>query len=237
MADHPRVGFNADEGKIQIEIAGLTEPKSDKAKRIISEDLSELVAAVVQDKETIAHGVFDGEMREMGQEITQIQVGKIVRERHPDLDESDQEAIRQRVVAAMVFVQEAKRSIVKESSSEGYQAERLNTAIVDGVRRFAMSVKELDIDLIDSINPFGEAYAILSHAMTPERFAEIQAIIEKKRIAITSEEAKMLAVRASMFKKDRDRFPSATSPDAWERRMAEGAAAFLRFKKDGLYDR
>jgi superfamily II DNA or RNA helicase len=230
------VGFNAEEGKIQIEIAGLAEPKSEQAKRIISEDLNELVAAVVQDKETIEHGVFDGEMREMGQEITQIQVGKIVRERHPDLDENDQEAIRQRVVAAMVFVQEAKRAMVKEPG-EGYQAERLNTAIIDGVRRFAMSVKELDIDLIDSINPFGEAYAILSHAMTPERFAEIQAIIEQKRIAITPDEAKMLAVRASTFKKDRGRFPSATSPDPWERRMAEGAAAFLKFKADGHYDR
>jgi hypothetical protein len=133
-------------------------------------------------------------------------------------------------------VQEAKRAMVKESEKE-YQVERQNTAIIDGVRRFAMSVKELDIDLIDSINPFGEAYAILSHAMTPERFAEIQAIIEQKRIAITPDEAKMLAVRASMFKKDRDRFPSATSPDPWERRMAEGAAAFLRFRADGQYER
>ena len=59
------VGFNADEGKIQIEIAGLAEPKSDQAKRIISEDLNELIAAVVQDKETIEHGIFDSEMRQM----------------------------------------------------------------------------------------------------------------------------------------------------------------------------
>jgi superfamily II DNA or RNA helicase len=234
--DGSNVGFNANDGKIQIEIAGLVEPKSEQAKRIISEDLNELVAAVVQHKETIEHGVFDGEMRQMGQEITQIQVGKIVRDHHPDLDENDQEAIRQRVVAAMVFVQEAKRAMVRESEAE-YQAERLNTAIINGVRRFAMSVKELDIDLIDSINPFGEAYSILSRAMTPERFAEIQAIIEQKRIGITPEEAKMLAVRASMFKKDRDRFPSATSADPWERRMAEGAAVFLRFKAEGQYDR
>jgi superfamily II DNA or RNA helicase len=233
--DARNVGFNADEGKVQIEIAGLAEPRSEQAKRIISEDLNELVAAVVQDKETIEHGVFDGEMREMGQEITQIQVGKIVRERHPDLDENDQEAIRQRVVAAMVFVQEGKRVMVKEPG-QGYQTERLNTAIIEGVRRFAMSVKELDIDLIDSINPFGEAYAILSHAMTPERFAQIQAIIEQKRIAITPDEAKMLAVRASTFKKDRGQYPSATSPDPWERRMAEGARAFLKFRADGRYD-
>lgn len=227
------VGFNADEGKVQIEIAGLAEPKSDEAKRIIKEDLNELIAAVVQDKETIEHGVFDKE--QMPQEITQVQVGKIVRERHPDLTEEDREAIRQRVVAAMNFTQEAKRALVREGADSGCQAERLNTAFIDGVRRFAMDVKELDIDLIDSINPFGEAYSILSKAMNEERLREVQAIVEAKRIAITPPEAKDLAARAVMFKKDRGRLPSPTAADPWERRMAEGAKAFMRFKNEGKY--
>lgn len=228
------VGFDPEQGKIQIEITGLTEPRSDQAKRIISQDLNELIAAVVQDKETIEHGMFDKEM--LPQEITQVQVGKIVRERHPDLDENDQEAVRQRVVAAMAFTQEAKRAVVKESNEgDGYPVERLNTAIIDGVRRFAMDVRSLDIDLIDSINPFGEAYNILSVAMTEERLREVQAIIEAKRIAITPAEAKELAARAVMFKKDRNRLPSLTAAEPWERRMAEGARAFMRFKAEGKY--
>ncbi len=227
------VGFNSDAGKVQIEIAGLTEPKSDEAKRIIKEDLNELIAAVVQDKETIEHGVFDKEL--IPQEITQVQVGKIVRERHPDLAEEDQEAIRQRVVAAMNFTQEAKKLLAKEGPGGDSQAERLNTAFIDGVRRFAMDVKDLDIDLIDSINPFGEAYSILSKAMNEERLREVQAIIEARRIAITPAEAKGLAARAVMFKKDRGRLPSLTAADPWERRMAEGAKAFMRFKDEGKY--
>lgn len=228
------VGFNPDEGKVQIEIAGLAEPKSDEAKRIIKEDLNELIAAVVQDKETIEHGVFDKEL--IPQEITQVQVGKIVRERHPDLAEEDQEAIRQLVVAAMNFTQEAKKALASGGTDRGNQVERLNTAFINGVRRFAMDVKELDIDLIDSINPFGEAYSILSKAMNEERLREVQAIVEAKRIAITPTEAKELARRALMFKHDRGRLPSPTSADPWERRMAEGAKAFMRFKDAGKYD-
>jgi superfamily II DNA or RNA helicase len=228
------VGFNAEEGKLQIEIAGLAEPKSDEAKRIIQEDLNELIAAVVQDKPTIEHGIFDRDM--MPQEITQVQVGKIVRERHPDLAEEDQEAIRQRVVAAMAFAQNAQQAAAREPNEEGYQTERLNTAFVDGVRRFAMNVKELDIDLIDSINPFGEAYAILSKAMTEERLREIHAVVEARRIAITPEEAKELATRAVMFKRERGRLPSPMAADPWERRMAEGGKAFVRFKDEGRYD-
>jgi hypothetical protein len=228
------VGFNAEAGTLQIEIAGLAEPNSDEAKRIIREDLNELIAAVVQDTPTIEHGIFDKEM--MPQEITQVQVGKIVRERHPDLPEEDHEAIRQRVIAAMTVTQQAKQMAMKEVDAQGYQIERLNTAFVDGVRRFAMDVRELDIDLIDSINPFGEAYSILSKAMTEERLREIQAIVEQKRITISAEEAKELAKRAVMFKRERGRLPSLTAADPWERRMAEGAKVFVRYKDEGRYN-
>ena len=34
----------------------------------------------------------------------------------------------------------------------------------------------------------------------------------------------------------RGRVPALDSQDAWERRMAEGAAAFMRFKKEGRYE-
>lgn len=227
------VGFDAEQGKLQIEIAGLVEPKSDEAKRIIQEDLNELIAAVVQDRPTIEHGLFDREM--MPQEITQVQVGKIVRERHPDLDDGDQEAIRQRVIAAMNFAQKGKEAATASADADAPPAERMNTAFVDGVRRFAMDVRELDIDLIDAINPFGEAYAILAKAMTEDRLREIQAIVEAKRIAITPDEAKELAVRAVMFKRERGRVPAPTAADPWERRMAEGARAFMRFKSEGRY--
>lgn len=228
------IGFDPDKGMLQIEIAGLAEPKSEEARRIIRDDLNELIAAVVQDTPTIEHGIFDKEM--MPQEITQVQVGKIVRERHPDLEEEDHEAIRQRVIAAMTVTQQAKQMAVREGGSEGYQVERLNTAFIDGVRRFAMDVKELDIDLIDSINPFGEAYSILGKAMNEERLRAIQAIVEQKRIAITSEEAQELAKRAVVFKRERGRLPSLTAADPWERRMAEGARAFVRFKDEGRYN-
>jgi superfamily II DNA or RNA helicase len=228
------VGFNSEEGKLQIEIAGLAEPKSAEAKRIIQEDLNELIAAVVQDRPTIEHGIFDREL--MPQEITQVQVGRIVRERHPDLAEEDQEAIRQRVIAAMAFAQKAKQLVVRENDKEGNGGARLNTAFVDGIRRYAMDVRELDIDLIDSINPFGEAYAILSKAMNEERLREIQAVVEAKRIAIAPDEAKDLARRAAMFKRDRGRLPSLTAADPWERRMAEGAKVFVRLMDEGRYD-
>ena len=111
-----------------------------------------------------------------------------------------------------------------------------NTALVDGVRRFAMDVRELDIDLIDRINPFGEAYAILAKTMSEESLKQVAAAISAKRTTITPEDAVVIAKRAVEFKRERGRVPSITASDAWEKHLAEGAAAFMRFRADGRYE-
>jgi superfamily II DNA or RNA helicase len=224
------VGVNQETGQIQIEIKGLTEPKSQEATRICREDLNEVIAAFVQDKTALERGLFDQEL--VPEELTQVRMATIVKTRYPELDEEDQEAVRQHAIAALNITQQAKR----HGLGTGTPTEIANTALVDGVRRFAMDVRELDIDLIDRINPFGEAYSILAKTMSEGSLKQVQAAISAKRTALTPDEAKELAVRAVRFKKERGRTPSLTAQDAWERRMAEGAAAFMRFKKEGRYE-
>jgi hypothetical protein len=225
------VGFNEDSGKFQIEIKGLAEPKSPEAARICTQDLNEVIAAFVQDTRTVERGLFDEEL--VPEELTQVRMGKIIKDRYPELDAEDQEAVRQHAVAALNLTQEAKK-IASGGGDAGLETG--NTAFVDGVRRFAMDVRELDIDLIDRINPFGEAYAILAKTMSEESLKQVAAAIAAKRTNLTLEEAKDLAVRAVRFKKERGRLPSITAQDPWERRMAEGAAAFVRFKDQGRYE-
>lgn len=176
--------------------------------------------------------MFDDEL--VPQEITQVRAGAIIKDRYPDLSEEDQEAVRQRAVAALVATQQAKQALL--TGTDGGSMPTANTALIDGIRRFAMDVRELDIDLIDSINPFKEAYAILSKTMSEDSLKQVAAAISGKRTALTPDEAKALAVRALQFKKERGRVPSAAAQDAWEKRLAEGAAAFMRFKKEGRYE-
>ena len=138
--------------------------------------------------------------------------------------EEDQEAVRQHAIAALNTVQEAKRLL-----SEGGTDTLKNTALIDGVRKFAMDVRELDIDLIDRINPFGEAYAILAKSMSQERLKQVAEVIAARRINLTIEDARELAKRALRFKAEKGRLPSLTAADPWEKRMAEGVA-FLQKK-------
>ena len=224
------VGFNEESGKFQIEIKGLATPKSEEATRICQEDLNEVIAAFVQDKTTIERGLFDEEL--VPEELTQVRMGKIIKDKFPQLDAEDQEAVRQHAVAALNLTQKAKE--VASGSSLG--EESANTAFVDGVRKFAMDVRELDIDLIDRVNPFGEAYAILAKTMSEESLKQVAAAIAAKRTSLTPEEAKVIAKRAVEFKRERGRLPSISSADAWEKHLAEGAAAFVRFKDEGRYE-
>ena len=138
--------------------------------------------------------------------------------------------MRQHAVAALNLTQQAKQLIL--GGTEGSDQPTPNTALIDGIRKFAMDVRELDIDLIDRINPFGEAYAILAKTMSEESLKEVQAAISAKRVNLTLEEARELAKRALRFKQDRGRLPSITSADAWEKRMAEGVAYLARMKAE-----
>ena len=224
------VGFNEQTGQFRIEIKGLAEPKSKEAARICQEDLNEVIAAFIQDKTAIERGLFDEEL--VPEDLTVVRLGKIIKDKYPELDEEDQEAVRQHAVAALNLTQKAKE--VALGGAEGQAETRPNTAFVDGVRRFAINVVELDIDLIDRINPFGEAYAILAKTMSEECLKQVASVIAGKRASMTIEEARELAKRALKFKQERGRLPSITSADAWEKRMAEGVAFLARMKAEAM---
>jgi len=220
------VGFNEDSGQFQIEIKGLAEPKTKEAERICQEDLNEVITAFVQDKTTIERGLFDEEL--VPEELTQVRMGKIIKDKYPELDTDDQEAVRQHAIAALNLTQKAKEVALADPSAEGTGS----NALIQGVRKFAMDVRELDIDLIDRINPFSEAYAILAKTMSEESLKQVQAVISAKKVQLTPEEARDLAKRALKFKQERGRLPSITSPDAWEKKMAEGVAFLARMKQE-----
>ena len=224
-ADSSNVGFNKETGQFHIEVKGLAEPKSKEAQRICKEDLNEVITAFVQDKSIIERGLFDSEL--VPEELTQVQMGKIVKDRFPELDLEDQEAVRQHAIAALNMTQQAKKVISEAANKESLSS---GNAFIEGVRKFAMDVRELDIDLIDKINPFSEAYSILSKTMNEESLKQIHAIISGSRVKMSAEEARELAKRALKFKQERGHLPLITSADPWEKKMAEGVEYLKRMK-------
>ncbi|MHB1359394.1 MAG: hypothetical protein ACYCWC_07395 [Rhodocyclaceae bacterium] len=220
------IGVNKDTGQIHVEINGLTTPQSPEATRICKVDLNEVVTSFLQNKTVLERGLFDKE-NTLPEELTQLHMGKIVRERYPDLSDADQEAIRQHAIAAMNITQQAKLALAQADANGG--TAQGSTALLDGVRKF-INVRDLDIDLIDRINPFDAAYAVLAIAMDEKSLRQVQAAIAAKKVSIPEDEARELAKRALQFKNERGRLPDINSADAWEKRMAEGVAALARYR-------
>ena len=209
------VGVDEKNGQFHIEINGLKEPKSDEARRVCNEDLNELITSFVQDKTTLERGVFDEEI--VAEELTQIKMGEIIKAKYPEVDSEDQESIRQHAIAALNLTIKGHEKI---NNSDG-----ANTALIDGIRAYTLDVRNLDIDLIDKINPFGEAYAILAKSMNEKTLENIKDIITVRRAKLSHEEAKLLAMRALDFLKEHGKLPNTRSQDPWEQKMAEGVLA------------
>ena len=222
--DGENIGFNEASGKYDIEIKGLSTPQSVDAQRICKDDLNEVIAAFAQDKETLERGLFDEEL--VPEELTQLKMGKIIKDKYPELDDHDIEAIRQHAIAALNITQKAKEALRNDADLK----DRPNTALIDGIRKFAMDVKELDVDWIDSINPFSDAYSILSKAMNENSLKAMSSVISGRKSSMSLDDARDLAKRALRFKLERGRLPDIKSADPWEQRMAEGIAYLARVK-------
>lgn len=220
------VGINKDTGAVHLEIPGLKTPASPEATRICKEDLNEVIAGFVQDKTALEQGTLNSENL-VPEELTVQRMGKIVRERYPELSAEDQEAVRQHAIAVLNITQQAKLALAVADAS-GAGEPQGNTSLIDGVRKF-VNVRDLDIDLIDRINPFEAAYAVLARTMDEKSLRQIQASIAAKKVSISEEDARDLAKRALQFKQERGRLPDIHSTDAWEKRMAEGVAALARY--------
>ncbi len=211
------VGVDGETGTLQIEIKGL-KGMSPEAARICREDLMDVIAAVVQDKETLTRALFDTET--LPQETTQLRIPKIIAERYPDLSPEDVEAVRQRAVAALTLVQTAIKTGEKANT---------NLGLLEGVRKFVLEVRELSVDLIDKINPFGEAYTILSKTLNAETLRQMEEKIAATKVNIPEDEALDLTRRALSWQNENGRPPKIVSNDPFESKLAQGIAAYRRF--------
>ena len=70
-----------------------------------------MIAAFVQDKPTVERGMFDEEL--VPEELTQVRMGKIIKDKYPELDDEDQEAVRQHAIAALNLTQKAKEAALQ----------------------------------------------------------------------------------------------------------------------------
>ena len=195
-----------------IRIKGFKEPSTTRVKQIVETDLNDLKATILQD-DTFARaaaGSVDPEM------TNKVLIPKIIRERYPDLDESQVEELRQQVVVD---------SVIKNGEVRDYGDKRF----IKMAEKF-VNIDDIDINLIDSVNPFQRAFEVMSRSVTPSVLRIISDAITATRLEVSDEEAFALFPKIQAWAKVSGRKPDVRSDDATEKRYAE-VLLFLQRKK------
>lgn len=235
-------GMHVDEdtGIVHIAVKGLKEPSSDRVRMIVEEDLNDLLANVCQDPRIAARAVADDATAP--EVVNQVLVPKVIEERYPYLDPEEVEEVREHLLAGMAVIAEVNRleleggsdnhvreGQIEYDSGEPDAAQTGATRFIEMVRRF-VNVADLSVDLIDSINPFQQAYEVLSKRMDAPTLARIHGAIASQRISMTEEEALALWPRIQRFRAEQGRPPNAASTNELEKRLG-AALEWLKAEK------
>jgi len=193
----------------EIRIRGFKEPSSKRVKDIIESDLNDLKASILQDDTLVKAlpGNVDPEV------INKIMIPKIIQKRYPDLTAEELEEVRQYVV-------------VDSAIKNGKFKDAGDTRFIRMAGTF-VNIDDLTIDLIDRINPFQQAFEILSKSVTTKTLKTIKDTIDLTRIQMTEDEAILLWPKIKSFVKISGKQPMVDILDPLEKRMGE-ALLYLR---------
>lgn len=197
-----------------IKIKGFKEPSTKRVRGIIESDLNDLKASILQDDAMLKamSGHVEPEV------INKVIIPKIIMTKYPNLSSDELEELRQHIVTDSAI----KNGEVKEVGDKRF---------VIMANKF-VNIEELDIELIDSVNPFQRAFEVMSKNVTPKLLKLIGDTIELQRINMTNEEAVILyKEKIPSFIKQHNREPNINSHDPLEKRMAEAIIHLRNLKR------
>ncbi len=196
----------------EIFVKGLRKPSSEKVKRILETELEDLTAAILQDTqfERAAAAGYKGEYMKHLQ-------SKIIRQKLPNLTDDEIEVARQYLASNLVL----KTAKITENGDKKF---------ISMANSF-VNLDELSIDLIDAVNPFQNAFEVISKMVGSEVFRVIQETISGSRIDMTDEDALALVPQIKAFVVSHNgQYPNIHSDDKDEKLLAQ-AQAYLTAKK------
>lgn len=188
----------------EIKIRGLKEPSSQRVKEIVEDDITDLKAAIFQDT-TMLKAMPDSSVDP--EVINKVLIPKVIRTKYPDLTDDQVEEVRHHVVTDSVI----KNGTIKQVADKRFIT--MAGSFVD--------IDDIHIDLIDRVNPFQEAFEVLSKSVSAKVLKVIQDTIEATRIEMSFEEAAILWPKVQEFVITHNRQPDINSIIESEKRMAE----------------
>ncbi|PLW01258.1 DEAD/DEAH box helicase [Corynebacterium ulcerans] len=186
-----------------LKIKGFKEPSTPRVAQILETDLNDLKANILQNDDFVraAAGKLDPLT------TNKILIPKIIRERYPDLNESQVEEVRQHVVVDSVI----KNGEVRTVGDKRFV--KMNDKFVN--------IDDISINLIDSVNPFQRAFEVLSKSVDSNVLRLVSDAIAVNKIDISEEDALAVFSKIQQWYKVNGRHPDRRSEDPTEQYYAE----------------
>jgi len=202
-------------------VEGLKPLGTERARQIVEEQMDDLKAGILQ--HPLIREAIEGVAPEL---INKVYIPKIVEELHPELEEEEVDAVSQRVVLDFVLKGKDIEPDYKSDSTENREGSRLVK-----IANTFVNIDDLNINLIESVNPFQRAYEIMSNEIDAPVLKVIQDAIADKKLNMTIDEAKKIYLNVFQeWRKVHGDHPSLQDPDPTVRRMAEAIRILKNYK-------
>lgn len=176
---------------------------------------------VVEGKDVPEDAIIENERCFIQQGTEYVDIATLNAERKSQLNEND--IIKERHLPA-----DAKIYNPKTKSSSSNDSNPSNGFVKVGSK--FVNVNNLPIDLVKSVNPFHDAYEVLSRTVDKEVLQTINDVVHASRSTVTEAEAVLMWPKIVTFIKNKGRQPNRNSEDAIERRMTE-VISYVRNQK------
>ena len=216
-----------------IVVEGLKPLSSEKTKTIVESQLDDLKAAVLQNDMMVK--ALSGSTT--AETITQHIIPKIIRERYPELTDEEIEEVRQRLLLDTIIkgndiVNEKGEPISSIPSGSDDEEKSEGNRLIKIANRF-INIDQLNINLIDTINPFQRAYEVISKSVDAKTLKLILDTIAEQKYDMTLELAIILfkgPLKEYVAAHDGKR-PSMDDPDPKVRELAVAYTKILNQKR------
>ena len=198
-------------------IQGLNSPNTtERTKKIIETDMADLKSSILQSQE-IQKAIMSGSDAKT---INKTLIPRVIIERYPELNSEELETVRQHALTDINI-----SASTKTSSEDG------SREIIKMADRF-INIDELNIDLIDSVNPFQRAYEMISRDINAPTLQFIQDYMSSKKFEFTQEQLIEAYQRAKQFRVENGRNPDRNSKDEGERYLALALLRLVEIKRE-----
>lgn len=212
-------------------------PVSKKVLDILNGDKEEIMATLMANEQLVKEAVSNMLPAEL---ITQGALPATIQKMYPDLTDYELEQIRSGILQSLyinkhgVLVDE--KDVPEGADIVGGLSPVNDPDEITVSRQFLkmgdkfINIENLNIDLIETVNPFHGAYEILSKSVTVAMLKTIQEAVSANQAQVSEDEATILWPRIQDFARQHQRPPELTSSDPLEVRYAQ-VLAYLRNKK------